>query len=66
MTEKLGIIRALKPFSAVQLAKELNASKTYVYALDRRQMPMTDAIKQRLQNALISRAAELITFARNL
>jgi hypothetical protein len=29
-------------------------------------MIMTDAIKQRLQNALISRAAELITFARNL
>lgn len=64
--EKLGIIDALKPFSAVQLAKKLFVSKSYIYMVDRQAITPHPQFKKQLRKMMMDEAEQLIKFARSL
>lgn len=66
MKDKLGIIDALRPFSATRLARQINVSRSYLYNCDSMGFRLPDDIKAALKRQLILEAQQLIKFARSL
>ena len=66
MKKRLGLINALKPFAATQLAQKVNVCRSYLYNYDAGNFNLPDDVRDKLKAQLIHEANELIKFAKTL
>lgn len=61
-----GIVKALKPFSVLAIAKKLHVSRSYLYMCDQARSGLPDDLRLKLKNILIEEAKRLESYADGL
>lgn len=61
-----GLVKALKPFSVLAIAKRVHVSRSYFYMCDQAKAGLPDDLKEQLKNILIEEAQRLESYARSL
>lgn len=61
-----GLVKALKPFSVLAIAKKLHVSRSYLYMCDQAKSGLPDDLKEKLKNILLEEAKRLESYAKGL